>query len=154
MRGKRTSTIGTYIRRNRNVLHQFHSRGIRILTELQPTDIYAAFEVSACKEEFALAVKNFLKYFFMNGLQDYDLSHIVPIVRSPKPVPSVYPRQETEKILFSIDRSNPTGRRDYAAILLALRLGMRAGDIISLKTSDINHEAQMIEFIQEKTLVP
>jgi integrase len=69
-------------------------------------------------------------------------------------VPSVYSKQETEKILSSIDRSKPIGRRDYAAILLALRLGMRAGDIISLKTGDINHEARAIEFVQEKTLVP
>ena len=154
MRGVRKSTIGTYVRYNRDVLHQFYSCGIRILAELRPTDIYAAFEASTCKAGFATPVKSFLKYLFKKDLHDSDLSLIVPIMRRSKPVPSVYSKRETEKILSSIDRSKPIGKRDYAAILLALRLGMRAGDIIGLKNSDINHEARVIEFVQEKTLVP
>jgi integrase len=117
-------------------------------------DIYTAFKASTCKEGFAIPVRSFLKYLFKKGLHDSDLSHVVPMVRRSKPVPSVYSKQETDKILSSIDRTKPIGRRDYAAILLALRLGMRAGDIKSLKTSDINHEARTIEFVQEKTLVP
>jgi integrase len=154
LRGLRPSSIETYIRCNRNVLNKFHSRGLRSLSEICPADIYAAFEASVSKEGFVIPVRSFLKYLFKKGLHVHDLSLIVPTVRRPQRVPSVYSKQETERILSGIDRSTPAGRRDYAVILLALRLGIRGGDIIQLKTGDINCEAHTIEFVQEKTLVP
>jgi integrase len=47
-------------------------------------------------------------------------------------VPSAYPKEEVEKLLVSIDRGNPKGKRDYAIILMAARLGLRAQDICNL----------------------
>ena len=43
------------------------------------------------------------------------------------------------------------GKRDYAILLLASRLGMRAGDIASLKLDSLDFKNQRICFIQNKT---
>jgi integrase len=39
--------------------------------------------------------------------------------------------------LAAPDRSTPTGRRDYAILLLLARLGLRAGEIVSLELDDL-----------------
>ena len=42
------------------------------------------------------------------------------------------------KSCSSCDRSSPCGRRDYAALLLLARLGLRAGEVVHLCLEDIN----------------
>ena len=54
-------------------------------------------------------------------------------------------------MLESIDRGNPTGKRDYAILLLVTKLGIRAGDIKSLTLSDLNWQLKSIEIRQNKT---
>lgn len=44
-------------------------------------------------------------------------------------------------MLTAADRSTPTGRRDYAILLLLARLGLRAGEIVSLELDDIRWRA-------------
>lgn len=75
-------------------------------------------------------------------------------MRKCKPIPSVYTKEETEQLLLNIDTSQNTGKRNYAIILLALRLGIRSGDIVNLKISDVDFQSGIIEFIQKKTNVP
>lgn len=53
--------------------------------------------------------------------------------------------------MSSIDIKGRAGKRDYAIILLALRLGIRSGDITNLHLSDIDFQSNTIEFIQGKT---
>ncbi|AGY77276.2 tyrosine-type recombinase/integrase [Clostridium autoethanogenum] len=45
------------------------------------------------------------------------------------------------------------GKRDFAVILLAGELGIRSGDIVRLKLSNIHWEHNTIEFIQYKTKI-
>ena len=45
-----------------------------------------------------------------------------------RPYPSVYTAEEIQKIENSVDQSSPHGKRDYAALLLATRLGIRSGE--------------------------
>jgi site-specific recombinase XerD len=49
--------------------------------------------------------------------------------------------EEVESVLTSTDRSVPSGRRDYAILLLLARLGLRAGEIVSLELNDIHWRA-------------
>jgi len=46
-----------------------------------------------------------------------------------------------EALLASCDRDEPSGRRDYAVILLLARLGLRAGEAARLRLDDINWRA-------------
>ena len=56
--------------------------------------------------------------------------------RQSIPPPFLAP-EEVTRVLAAIDRSTPRGRRDYAILLLLARLGLRAGEIISLELDDV-----------------
>lgn len=66
-------------------------------------------------------------------------------------IPSFYTSDEQMKILKMADRSNPTGKRDYAIMLLAICYGMRIGDIKNLKLSAFKWAESTITFTQMKT---
>jgi site-specific recombinase XerD len=95
----------------------------------------------------------FLRFLYLNQYTDEDLSLKVPKQNKyyyPS-VPSVWNRQDVIHMLEAIDRGNPTGKRDYAILLLVAKLGIRAGDIKSLKLSDLNWEKKIIQISQNKT---
>lgn len=66
-------------------------------------------------------------------------------------LPSVYTASEVLKIESSIKRENATGKRDYAMMLLATRLGLRASDIAQLSFENIIWERSTIILSQFKT---
>jgi integrase len=80
----------------------------------------------------------------------------VPKIRYSKKakIPSAYTKNEVEHMISCIDRGNPKGKRDYALILLAARLGLRASDIASLTFSSLKWDKNIIEVVQQKTGEP
>ena len=48
-------------------------------------------------------------------------------------IPSVWDPADVAKVLEAIDRGNPSGKRDYAIVLLICRLGLRAVDVKRLR---------------------
>ncbi|MFR9566041.1 MAG: site-specific integrase [Rikenellaceae bacterium] len=48
-------------------------------------------------------------------------------------------------------RSSGVGKRNYAMVLLASRLGLRASDIVNLQFSNINWDNNLITIIMQKT---
>jgi integrase len=58
------------------------------------------------------------------------------------------------RLLNVVDRSSPRGKRDYAILLLACRLGLRLGDIQALRLDDLKWDTAAIEFAQSKTGAP
>lgn len=72
-------------------------------------------------------LRGFIKYAFDQKLLDVDFSNKIPRYRSvnqPK-LPSTYSKEEIEKLIVSIERSSAIGKRDYAIILIAAKLGLR-----------------------------
>ena len=66
----------------------------------------------------------------------------------------VYPAFNTDdmkNILSQPDKSTPSGKRDYAVLILASLTEMRAIDIANLKLADIHWKEMKIHFIQHKT---
>jgi integrase len=154
LQGLRDSTVKGCYYSGIKILCAFYLHEVYDLSKIQPQDIYDVFTESNDKANISRTLKSFLRYLFKSGVLIHDFSVFVPSVRKRKPVPSVYTKEETEQLLSSIDMSQNTGKRDYAIILLALRLGMRSGDIVNLKISDIDFHSNVIEFIQRKTDVP
>ena len=113
--------------------------------------IYAHHEKSISSILTTLRV--FLRFLFFNQFTDEDLSLKVP--KQSKyyypPIPSVWNKEDVIHMLGSIDRGNPTGKRDYAILLLVAKLGIRVGDIKSLELSDLNWQSKTIEIRQNKT---
>jgi site-specific recombinase XerD len=87
----------------------------------------------------ATALRSFLRFLFFAGEAPRDLSSSVPMVRKYRmsvPPPFLSPEQ-TEQILAATDRTTAVGRRDYAVLLLLARLGLRAGEVVSLRMDDL-----------------
>ena len=96
-------------------------------------------------------IRVFLRYLAGSGMTEVDYSTIVPHYSKPYVLPSVYSVDEISLIEASIDTSTVLGKRDYAMILLASRMGMRSGDIVKLKIKDVENNRNEINIIQEKT---
>lgn len=72
-------------------------------------------------------------------------------LRKKERIPSYYTTEEIKVIENSVSRSSALGKRNYAMILLASRLGLRASDIMSLKFSDIDWDNDLIKLRIQKT---
>lgn len=66
-------------------------------------------------------------------------------------LPSYYTEEEIERLLKSIDRGTLVGKRDYAILMLATYLGLRASDIAYLQFSNLHWNQNTIAFRQYKT---
>ena len=101
-------------------------------------------------------VRSFLRFLTMRGILQKDLSVELPKVRVPRDasIPSVWDHELIIRLLRAIDRSSAKGKRDYAMLLLACRLGLRAGDIRTLKLDHLHWEDSRIEITQSKTATP
>lgn len=112
--------------------------------------------VASCpkyKETIVQAVRGFLSYLFDNGHIDRDLTPCIKGVSydHQEPIISYYTPEEINKIEKSINRNTVTGKRNYAMVLLATRLGLRSSDIVSLEFSNIDWDKNTISIIQKKT---
>jgi integrase len=95
----------------------------------------------------------FLSFLYTNGSTTSDLSLSVPSHTKYwyPAVPETWKPDDVKRMLDSIDRGNPTGKRDYAILLLVAKLGIRVGDIKNMKLSHLNWRENKIHFIQQKT---
>ena len=112
------------------------TRGLESLDTLQAEDLSAFIQTrTAWKPRTVSRVSSglrlFLQYLFMRGILPRDLSTAIPTIRlaSNATVPSVWEPELVERLLAVVDRRSPKGKRDYAILLLAARLGLRLGDI-------------------------
>lgn len=74
--------------------------------------------------------------------------------RPGRKLPSYYTPEEVMCIEKSVDRKYAMGKRDYAMILLATRLGLRSSDIRLIQFSNIDWENNLILLEQFKTKKP
>ena len=82
-----------------------------------------------------------------------DWSYLVPKDNYKKEakLPTTYTEEEIERMLSAVDRGNPKGKRDYAMLLLACRLGLRASDICGLSFANLLWQENLVVLTQEKT---
>ncbi len=98
-------------------------------------------------------LKQYFRYLYDNSKLENDYSKVIPKSNYKKQpdIPSVYSSEEIEALISAVDRGNPKGKRDYAMILLATRLGLRAKDICTMKFENLKWEKNLIVLIQNKT---
>jgi len=80
-------------------------------------------------------LRGFLRYLKDEGILAIDWSFQVPKdnYRQEAKLPTTYTMDEVNRMLKAVDRGNPKGKRDYAMMLLAARLGLRSSDICGCK---------------------
>lgn len=99
------------------------------------------------------SIRLFLRYLFDERIFHSDLSSVLQHYKwtNREKLPSVYTSKEVLQIESSIRREDATGKRNYAMMLLATRLGLRASDIAHLTFDNIKWESSLIILSQFKT---
>lgn len=127
-------------------------------SELLPEDILGftkalSYSTKATIHCTLCSLRGLLRYLQQERILDVDLSYLVPKdnYRNEAKLPTTYAEEEIERMLSAVDRGNPKGKRDYAMLLLACRLGLRASDICGLSFSNLLWQKNLIFLIQGKT---
>lgn len=107
-------------------------------------------------EQHICSLRAFFRFLYQEGIMPDDLAAKMPMVKARKQtaIPSVWTHEELKQLVGAIDRESPKGRRDYAIILIACRLGLRCTDIKNLCFENFNWTEKKICFTQSKTGQP
>ena len=91
----------------------------------------------------ASTVRTFVRFLFLSGVVCRDLSGSVPSAKTSRfgALPAAAGAEGVRALLGSCDRSSPMGRRDYAILLLMVRLGLRANEIARMRLEDLDWRA-------------
>lgn len=92
-------------------------------------------------------LRTFTRFLFATGVTVCDLSGAVPSVSGVRfdGLPKAVDQEVVEALLSSCELDSPTGRRDYAILVLMVRLGLRAVEIARMELGDIDWRAGEIE---------
>lgn len=102
--------------------------------------------------EEACDIRLFLEYVEESGISSCSLLHnAVPVVYVPENRIITTVNEQVENKLLEPHPSCIADKREKAAYLLALRLGLRSCDIYDLRFRDIDWDAGILNIIQKKT---
>jgi integrase/recombinase XerD len=146
-RGLAPGTIVGYVTHSRWFLEGLGREVVAGLSAAEVTAAVlrkAASGVSvAAAQYFVSGLRAFLRFCFLEGLLAVDLSQAALVVRGRRA--SLLPRgisvADVRALLDSCDRRRALGRRDYALLILLLRLGLRRGEVARLTLDDIGWRA-------------
>jgi site-specific recombinase XerD len=91
-------------------------------------------------------LRAFLRYLLHQGKITVDLSPcVLPVACwSFSEIPKSLPTGVVEQVLAQCSRKTPIGRRNYAILLLLARLGLRAGEVVTLNLEDLDWDSGLI----------
>jgi integrase/recombinase XerD len=146
-RGLATSTVELNVRMVRPFLadHVRADDGQLDLERLGAGEV-GAFVVAESRKRprsagrLVTGLRSLLRFLYVNGVIDRPLAEAVPSVPSwsLSGLPKALSRDQVAALLTSCDRSTSTGLRDFAILLLLVRLGLRAGEVAALSLDDLN----------------
>lgn len=89
------------------------------------------------------ALRSLLGFLHVEGLIQTPMATMVPSVAGCRlaGLPRSLEPGEVQRLLGACDRRTRTGRRDFALLMLLVRLGLRAGEVRSLRLEDLDWRA-------------
>ncbi|MCS3530008.1 site-specific integrase [Chryseobacterium sp. JUb7] len=134
--------------------HRMEEKNLSSLSEISSEAILTFISsVETGKDHAAIILRALLRYLYNKKLISYSTTHILDGVKVRKTIKSTshYSLEEILCIESSVNRKYAMGKRDYAMMLLATRLGIRSSDIRFLQFSNIDWDNNLIVFEQYKT---
>ena len=160
-RGYRQATIDTNTQKVQVLIAHLVAQGVKSSADITIRHIESYLKTIEDKAVkyigiFLYVFRNFFSFLYERGYTTYDLAPMLPKVRTSRnaSIPYVWSKADLKKLLGAIDRDDPKGKRDYAILLIAIRLGLRIGDIRSLKKSSIDWNRKTINLKMSKTGQP
>jgi len=138
------------IKRNKDIIcdflynqfgkNKFNSRKITQNVILKHIRKFNAHYKPKSTERMVCGLRSFLRYLVMIGKLRVQLADCIPTMPSWRAayLPVFLVKSETKKLLKACDRRTPNGRRNYAILLLLMRLGLRASEVLNLTLDNIN----------------
>ncbi len=145
-RGLAESTIAAYVRSARLFLSGRLGTGGPGLDGLSAADVMS-FLARECRghsvpwsKDLVAGLRSLLRYLLVAGAIAAPLAGAVPGVagRRGGTLPRGLEPGLVARLLASCDRRRTVGRRDYAILLLLVRLGLRAGEVAALRLEDVD----------------
>lgn len=160
-RGLSKGTLTAYTSRLYRMEHFFINMGVLRFSDITLpilnsfVETLAGYSISTVSE-IIREIRLLCDYAYANGHHMETYSMAMPHVKNIRQqrLPSVFTPEEILSLLKSVDRNNPLGKRNYAMILLAVRLGLRISDIRYLEFYSINWKRKTLSIIQKKTGKP
>lgn len=145
-RGLVPDTIDTYARAASTLLSWLRQQGRVDLAELNARDV-VGFVTEVCPGHstgwaklLLTGVRSFFRFAHLTGLVPVSLVGAVPSAAgwSGTSLPRGLVPGDVKRLLGSCDRRRAKGRRDYAILLLLVRLGLRAAEVADLRLDDVD----------------
>jgi integrase/recombinase XerD len=100
----------------------------------------------AAAKKCTTALRMFVRFLVAENYCSVGLDSAIPTLAHWRlaALPRYLRPEDVERLISSCNRTSPIGRRDRAILLLLARLGLRAGDIVNLRLSDIDGKGAWI----------
>jgi integrase/recombinase XerD len=129
------------------------------LRSLTPLAIEAFVRASGARlkrsslQSMVAHVRTFLRFVASSGETPTGLDKRIdtPRVYREEKLPKSLPWETVQAFLQAIDRTTPSGIRDYAIFLLIATYGLRGCDVVALTLDDVEWRARRIRIQQRKT---
>lgn len=153
----------------RNKLDQFirHFRFLEEQAIKDPSDItfecvysyFSSLKINYSKQTIASMqsmIRDIYNWLYNNGYIHFSGNAVLPYIkRDPRDkLISYYSKEEIDQLLSCIDTNTDYGKCVYSIVCLIAHLGLRAGDVIRLKFTNIDWEHNRLKFVQQKTGEP
>lgn len=151
------TTQHSVLRMSKLFLFRLYDAGIESITAVTPRVTCekigeAAKHYGGGLDLFLYCLRVFFRYLYDSGKTTTNLCDSIPDhIPHRKRIRDGFTDEEIDNLLSSLDITTPTGKRDYAVILLAAKTGLRACDIANFKRADIDWRNKEIRIVQEKT---
>jgi site-specific recombinase XerD len=101
----------------------------------------------AAAKSCTTALRMFLRFLIAEGRCPADLLGAIPVLAHWRlaSLPRYLPPEDIERIIASCKLSSLVGIRDRAILLLLARLGLRAGDVVTMRLQDIDWQGAWIQ---------
>jgi site-specific recombinase XerD len=147
-RGLSTATVVSYLPVVRRFLAGRFGREAPHFEQLRAQDLhgFVVHEIQRVSRTHGkgtvTALRSFFRFLLLRGAIQTDLARTLPGVASWRlsPLPRSLLPEQVERLLACCDRSSPTGKRDYAILLLLARLGLRGGEVVNMALEDLDWE--------------
>jgi site-specific recombinase XerD len=147
-------TIDGYERILSYFMRHLSLREVHHLCNIDESDVLSFIASSQNSKERPLStMRLFYRYLYEQKHIDRNIEYVIGKSRYivKEKLPSIYDPEEIRQIEFSVNQASPVGKRDYALLLLATRLGLRVSDIAGLQFSNVDWDRNIIRLIQFKT---
>ena len=98
-------------------------------------------------------LRNFMKFLYEEGYMHHKTWEMLPKIKYSRNafIPPSWKKSDILRLLNAVDRGSPVGKRDYAILLIVVRLGLRTSDLKTLKLNSLDWNRKKLVIVQTKT---